>query len=282
MARDAKAPTGASVLVSSHERNAAGFTFRGANTLLEAADLQRRGLRRRPRLRIQSLQQVRRLLPADHRQGQGQRRAARGQSRRAAAFCARRGIPRLPAAGRHPRHQPQEADVLVTSLVGKFGEGGQTLALEPGEQPPALVARGLAGGGYEMSLPAFLGALRELGTKYIVLTDSRSGAFVCADGEILFCPALEVEVAGTAGAGDAFAATFAAYLALGRSRAVALKAATINAASVIAHVDTQTGLMPREAIEERLSAVRVSRCENGHFERLCSAHCPFHDASASE
>ncbi len=36
---DAKAPTGASVLLSSHERNAAVFTFRGANTLLEAADL---------------------------------------------------------------------------------------------------------------------------------------------------------------------------------------------------------------------------------------------------
>ncbi len=36
---DARAPTGASVLVSSHERNAAVFTFRGANTLLEPGDL---------------------------------------------------------------------------------------------------------------------------------------------------------------------------------------------------------------------------------------------------
>lgn len=37
--RDARAPTGASVLVSSHERNAAVFTFRGANTLLTPDDL---------------------------------------------------------------------------------------------------------------------------------------------------------------------------------------------------------------------------------------------------
>lgn len=37
--RDGRAPTGASVLVSSHDRNAAIFTFRGANTLLEEADL---------------------------------------------------------------------------------------------------------------------------------------------------------------------------------------------------------------------------------------------------
>ena len=37
--RDARAPTGASVLVSSHDRNAAIFTFRGANTLLQVEDL---------------------------------------------------------------------------------------------------------------------------------------------------------------------------------------------------------------------------------------------------
>ena len=38
--RDPRSPTGASVFISSHDRNAAIFTFRGANTLLEAADLQ--------------------------------------------------------------------------------------------------------------------------------------------------------------------------------------------------------------------------------------------------
>jgi ribokinase len=37
--RDGTAPTGASVLVSSHDRDAALFTFRGANTLLAPDDL---------------------------------------------------------------------------------------------------------------------------------------------------------------------------------------------------------------------------------------------------
>ena len=37
--RDERAPTGASVLISSHDRNAGIFTFRGANTLLEPEDL---------------------------------------------------------------------------------------------------------------------------------------------------------------------------------------------------------------------------------------------------
>src|SRR5208337_462102 len=39
VSRDTRAPTGASVIVSSHEQNAAVFTFRGANTLLEPQDL---------------------------------------------------------------------------------------------------------------------------------------------------------------------------------------------------------------------------------------------------
>jgi ribokinase len=36
---DARSPTGASVFISSHDRNAAIFTFRGANTLLKPDDL---------------------------------------------------------------------------------------------------------------------------------------------------------------------------------------------------------------------------------------------------
>ncbi|MEO1649594.1 MAG: PfkB family carbohydrate kinase [Pseudomonadota bacterium] len=39
LTRDGAEPTGASVMVSSHDRNAAIFTFRGANTLLTPDDL---------------------------------------------------------------------------------------------------------------------------------------------------------------------------------------------------------------------------------------------------
>jgi len=252
--RDAQAPTGASVLVASHERNAAVFTFRGANTLLELADLQDEAF-------AVDLVYVSNLSneSADCYPAIIDRAKANG-----ALVAVNPGVRQLSARGGAFQdclsrvdilaiNRP-EADVLVASLVAKFGEGGPTLALEPGEQPPALVARGLVGGGFEMSLPAFLSALRKLGTKHIVVTDSRSGAFVNADGEILFCPALETEVAGTAGAGDAFAVTFAAFLALGRPCEVALKAATINAASVVAHVDTQSGLLQREVIEKQLAA----------------------------
>ncbi len=252
--RDAQAPTGASVLISSHERNAAVFTFRGANTLLEPADLDDEAF-------AVDLVYVSNLSnkSADCYPAIVDKAKANG-----ALVAVNPGIRQLAAHGREFQdslsrvdilaiNRP-EADLLVAPLVAQFGEGGPTPVLKPGERPPSLVARGLVGGGFEMSLPAFLGAVNKLGTKYVVLTDSRSGAFVYADGEILFCPALEAEVAGTAGAGDAFAATFATFLALGRSSEVALKAAAINAASVVSHVDTQTGLMPREAIETRLAS----------------------------
>jgi ribokinase len=252
--RDGKAPTGASVLLSSHERNAAVFTFRGANTLLEAADLNDDAfavdLVYIANLSNQSADCY--PLIIDKAKSNGALVAVnpgvRQLSARAGAFqeC-------LPQVDLLTINRP-EADVMVASLVRRFGEGGPTLALKAGEHPPALVARGLAGGGFEMSLPSFLGALRALGAKCILLTDSRRGAFACVDDAILFCPALESEVAGTAGAGDAFAATFAAFIALGRAGEEALRAAAINAASVVGHVDTQTGLMPRDEIEARLSA----------------------------
>ncbi len=254
--RDAKAPTGASVLLSSHDRNAAVFTFRGANTLLQASDLQEDAF-------AVDLVYVSNLsnesadcypLIVDKAKSNGALVAVnpgvRQLSARAGVFHDSLSRVDILAINR------PEADVMVASLVGEFGEGGQTLALKPGEQPPALVARGLVGGGFEMSLPAFFDALRKLGTKCVLLTDSRGGAFACVDDEILFCPALEAEVAGTAGAGDAFAATFAAFLALGRSGEAALRAATINAASVVSHVDTQTGLMQREALEAQLLAAK--------------------------
>ena len=250
--RDRRAPTGGSVLVSSHERNAAVFTFRGANTLLDPSDLHDDAF-------AVDLVYVSHLSnkSADRFPLIIEKAKAHG-----ALIAVNPGVRQLSARG-DPVHEclPQvdilainraEADVLVTSLVAQFGEGGQTLALEHGEEPPPLAARGLGSGGFDMSLPKFLGALRQLGTKCTLLTDGLGGAFVCQKKEILFCPAFDADVAGTAGAGDAFAATFSAFLAIGQPSETALKAAAINAASVVSHVDTQTGLMTREDIEARL------------------------------
>ena len=256
--RDGRAPTGASVLLSSHDRNAGIFTFRGANTLLEEADL-REAAFAVDLVYVSSLSNE----SADAFPGIVRRAKAQGAlvatnprvrqlSSRGSAFQdALRDIDIL-AINR------SEAGVLVPGLVARFGEGGRALTFEAGETPPRLAARGFVGGGHEMSVVAFFAALRELGPRYVVVTDGRHGAFLGAPEGILFCPVLETQVAGTAGAGDAFNSTFAAFIGLGRSPQEALQAAAINAASVVAHVDTQTGLLKREGIDRRLATAPLT------------------------
>jgi sugar/nucleoside kinase (ribokinase family) len=105
-----------------------------------------------------------------------------------------------------------------------------------------------------MGIAAFFRALARLGPKHLVVTDGAHGAFVASSAEILFAPALKSKVVGTAGAGDAFGATFATYVMLGQPIEEALRAATINSASVVGHIDTQTGMLRRQELDRRLAA----------------------------
>jgi ribokinase len=252
--RDGRAPTGASVLVSSHDRNAAIFTFRGANTLLDESDLNDDAFTVDV-VYVSSLSnESADTFPAIVARAKGQRALVaanprvRQLSSRGAAFQETLGQIDILAINR------SEADVLVPGLVARFGEGGRTLPLAPGEAPPRLVARGLTGGGHEMSLAAFFDALCRTGPRFVVVTDGRNGAFLGTREAIHFCPVLETNVMGTAGAGDAFNATFAASIALGHKPEDALRAAAVNAASVVRHADTQTGLLSQEELSAEVAA----------------------------
>jgi ribokinase len=254
--RDGRAPTGASVLISSHDRNAAIFTFRGANTLLEEGDLREEALAA-DLVYVSSLSnESADAFPAIVRRAKASgalvatNPRVRQLSSRGGALQENLGLIDILAVNR------SEADVLVPALVARFGEGGRTLDMGRGEQPPRLAVRGLASGGHEMSLIGFLAALRQLGARYVVVTDGRYGAFLGHKDGVMYCPALETEVAGTAGSGDAFNATFTAQIALGRPADEALRAAAINAASVVGHIDTQTGLLSREELGKRLTETK--------------------------
>jgi len=256
--RDGRAPTGASVLLSSHDRNAGIFTFRGANTLLEEADLRDEAFAA-DIVYVSSLSNE----SADAFPGIVRRAKAQGAlvatNPRVRQLSSRGGA--FQEALRHIdilAINRSEAEVLVPGLVARFGEGGPALQLEPGEIPPRLAARGFVGGGHEMSLVAFFDALRELGPRYVVVTDGRHGAFLATPQGLMFCPVADAKVLGTAGAGDAFNSTFTAFIGLGRPPQEALQAAAINAASVIGHVDTQTGLLKHEEMDRRLPSAAAS------------------------
>jgi ribokinase len=251
--RDGRAPTGASVLISSHDSNAAIFTFRGANTLLEERDLRTEAFAVDV-VYVSSLSnESADAFPAIVERAKGQ----------GALVATNPGVRQLSSRGgafqETLRHidvlgiNRSEADALVPGLVARFGESARGLTAKPGEVLPRLAARGFIGGGHEMGMVDFFAGLNKLGPRYIVVTDGREGAFLGSPEAILYCPVLETKVAGTAGAGDAFNATFTAYVAMGRSAEEALRAATLNSGSVVNYVDTQRGLLPIADIDGRLA-----------------------------
>jgi len=254
--RDGRAPTGASVLISSHDRNAAIFTFRGANTLLEVADLRGEAFAADlvyvSTLSNESADAFPAIVEAAKAHGAlvATNPGVRQLSSRGGAF--QQSLARIDILAVNS----SEADVLVPGLVARFGEGSKGLPAKPGEQLPRLAVRGLTGGGYEMGLGTFFAAMRQLGSRYVLLTDGRHGAFLGTADAILHCPVLETKVAGTAGAGDAFVSTFAAWVAMGRPADEALRAATINASSVVNYVDTQSGLLSLREIDKRLAEAK--------------------------
>lgn len=251
--RDQRAPTGASVLIASHDRNAAVFTFRGANTLLEPADLKKDAFAVDvvlvTTLSNNSAECFPHIIALAKQSG--------------ALVAANPGVRQLSARGSTFLDALKSIDVLslnsaeaatlVPILTAQFGEHGPLLEADKGETLPRLALRGLASGGFDMSLAAFFTAMRSLGPSHVVVTDGGNGVFLGHAGGITYCPIVETEVAGTAGAGDAFTSTFTTFVAEGRPVEDALRAAAINSASVCGFIDTQSGLLPRQRVEARLA-----------------------------
>lgn len=100
-----------------------------------------------------------------------------------------------------------------------------------------------------------MAGIRSLGPKIAVVTDGPRGAYASDGEQNLFVPmypdpAPPVE---RTGAGDSFASTMTAYLALGSSLEDALLHAPVNSASVVQHVGAQKGLLSKEELESWLA-----------------------------
>ncbi|MEM7058992.1 MAG: carbohydrate kinase family protein [Pseudomonadota bacterium] len=149
-----------------------------------------------------------------------------------------------------------EADALVPSLA--FGGAASGT---PADGPP-LLRRGLLFGTVRIGLKPFMQMLQAKGPKWVLLTDGMDGAYLMTPGgEVIWHPALPAEVAGTAGAGDAFCSTTTAALAEGLAPEDALAQASANAASVVSFVDTTAGLLGAADLANRLAAVPTSLAE---------------------
>ncbi|HML29804.1 MAG TPA: carbohydrate kinase family protein [Hyphomicrobium sp.] len=249
LASDDSEPTGASVIISSHDRNAAVFTYRGANTRLRTGDFPPEAFAGRQLVYVANLSNE----SADCYPLIVERAKSAG-----ALLAVNPGIRQLTARfddfWQSLKHidilcvNRAEAQTLMPRLLQSFGDGGAPLVVKKDDPLPPLAKRGLRNGGYEMTLVKFLGALIELGVGAVVLTDGANGAFIARGQDLHYRPAQHVVAAATTG----FSATFACYLADTKDAVRALSAASINAASVVQYIDTQTGLLSRAALEQEL------------------------------
>lgn len=96
--------------------------------------------------------------------------------------------------------------------------------------------------------------LHALGPKVVVITDGPAGAYASYDDQLLKMPNYPdpAPPLDRTGAGDAFASTIVAALALGEPIETALRWAPINSMSVVQKLGAQAGLLKRTEIEEYL------------------------------
>lgn len=109
-------------------------------------------------------------------------------------------------------------------------------------------------------ITALLKEMSALGPKIVIITDGMNGAYAY-DGskmwQVPLYPDLREPLDRT-GAGDAFASTIAAALALGEPFERALLWGPINSMSVVQEIGAQRGLLSREKIQEWLAKAPTS------------------------
>jgi sugar/nucleoside kinase (ribokinase family) len=248
--RDATQPTGTAVMVSSHDRNATIFTQRGANTGMTVEELAVTLFADTELVYITNLSNASAdCFPALVKLGcesgafVATNPGIRQLTSRTQAF-----VECLPGIDLLAVNRV-EAEALVPAVSAVSGHDDVEPALD--QEAPRLLRGGLSSGGFDIALATYFARLREAGLTAMLITDGTGGAYLAGQTGIHHCPSLEVAPKGTAGAGDAFTSTLSVLLGSGEAPDAALRMATVNAASVVSEVDTQSGLLRLDDLRVR-------------------------------
>lgn len=116
-------------------------------------------------------------------------------------------------------------------------------------------AMSVTGKGYD-SIRELANGLHDLGPHVVVITDGPNGSYASYDWKLVTIPNYPdpAPPLDRTGAGDAFASTIVAALALGESMDTALTWAPINSMSVVQELGAQRGLLTLDKLKKYLAA----------------------------
>lgn len=97
-----------------------------------------------------------------------------------------------------------------------------------------------------------LSILQKTGAKNICITNGSAGTIATEGKHLYTCPSITVNVTDTTGAGDAFGTGVTWALLQGKGLPDALRAGTLNAASVLQEMGAQRGLLTENAMIQKL------------------------------
>jgi len=155
-----------------------------------------------------------------------------------------------------------EAQQLMDALMGAATKKQPAPNKNIDSEQPSLLRSSLRPRENYFTLPQYFKTVLSHGLKYAVVTNGKEGVYATDGSKIYFCPSVKTNVISTLGAGDAFCSTFTSYLASGSPIEQAMCAGTNNSASVLLHLDAQTGLLTKEEMAERLANIDHNHITN--------------------
>ena len=244
--------SGVSVLISAHDRNAGIFTYRGANSQLRPQDFQAEDFAGVDCVFISNLSNE----SADCYAHIIKLARAAGSK-----IASNPGIRQLNTRGTQFASSLAGIDLLTMNssealaCIAFIFDGHKHSTYPQLAAPSAnarLWRRGLSKDSMQMPLSEFMARVRARGVAMLCLTDGTHGSYLATDAGMYYCPSHKTKVKGTAGAGDAFAATLSYALFNGFAPQQALAMASLNAAAVVGQLDTQSGLLAKDVLLEQL------------------------------
>lgn len=253
--RHASEPTGKSVIICSHDRNAGVFVNRGSNTCLSAADITPKMFDGADLVYVSTLSaQSADAFPHIVK-----------LAKQAGAFVVcNPGIRQIRQRKEQVLDALQWVDLIAINRdeAAALAQGYVQMVPKldaPSDDVPDLIAQGIGEKDAPIRLADLSQKLYSLGCRYLVVTNGAEGAYLAEGPTVYFCPTILAKLESTIGAGDAFNSTLSHALVSGKSIEDAMILAVTNAASVASFVDAQTGLLKGDALESRKPDLSIYR-----------------------